>query len=48
MELLLSSENESALGGAKYAAADLHLHLQTHADDFYGDPDYSWDEYIQS
>jgi hypothetical protein len=46
MELLLSSENESALGGAKYSAVDLHL--QTHADDFYSDPDYSWDEYIQS
>ena len=30
----------------EYAAVDLHL--QTHADDFYGDPDYSWDEYIQS
>jgi len=29
-----------------YAAVDLHH--QTHADDFYGDPDYSWDEYIQS
>ena len=28
----------------EYAAVDLHL--QTHADDFYGDPDYSWDEYI--
>ena len=24
------------------------LHHQTHADDFYGDLDYSWDEYIQS
>ncbi|MDO8722690.1 MAG: transposase [Syntrophales bacterium] len=30
----------------EYAAVDLQL--QTHADDFYGDPDYSWDEYIQS
>ena len=30
----------------EYAAVDLHL--QTHADDFYGDSDYSWDEYIQS
>jgi hypothetical protein len=30
----------------EYAAVDLHL--QTHADDFYGDPDYSWNEYIQS
>jgi len=30
----------------EYAAVDLHL--QTHADDFYGDPDYFWDEYIQS
>ena len=28
----------------EYAAVDLHL--QTHTDDFYGDPDYSWDEYI--
>jgi hypothetical protein len=25
----------------EYAAVDLHL--QTHADDFYGDPDYFWD-----
>jgi hypothetical protein len=30
----------------EYAARDLHL--QTHADDFYGDPDYCWDEYILS
>ena len=28
----------------EYAAVD----LQTHADDFYGDLDYSWDQYIQS
>jgi len=30
----------------EYAACDLPL--QTHADDFYGDPDYSWDQYIRS
>jgi len=30
----------------EYAA--VNLHLQTHADDFYGDPDYSWDQNIQS
>jgi len=30
----------------EYAACDLHH--QTHADDFYGDPDYSWDQYLQS
>ena len=30
----------------KYAAADLQL--QTHADTIYGDPEYTWDEYIQS
>jgi len=30
----------------EFAAVDLHH--QTHADDFYGDLDYSWDEYIQS
>ena len=29
-----------------YAAADLQL--QTHADTIYGDPEYTWDEYIQS
>jgi len=28
--------------------ADSDLQLQTHADTIYGDPEYSWDEYIQS
>jgi len=30
----------------EYAAADHQL--QTHADTIYGDPEYTWDEYIQS
>jgi len=30
----------------EYAAGDLQL--QTHADTIYGDPEYTWDEYIQS
>jgi len=30
----------------EYAAADHPL--QTHADTIYGDPEYTWDEYIQS
>jgi hypothetical protein len=30
----------------EYAACDRTLH--THADTIYGDPDYTWDEYIQS
>jgi len=29
-------------------AADDDLQLQTHADTIYGDPEYTWDEYIQS
>jgi predicted Zn-dependent peptidase len=29
-----------------YAAANLQL--QTHVDTIYGDPEYTWDEYIQS
>ena len=29
-----------------YAACDLQL--QTHADTIYGDPEYTWDEYVQS
>jgi hypothetical protein len=29
-----------------YVAADLQL--QTHTDIIYGDPEYTWDEYIQS
>ena len=28
--------------------ADGDLQLQTHADTIYGDPEYTWDEYIQS
>jgi hypothetical protein len=30
----------------EYAAADLQL--QTHTDIIYGDPEYTWDEYIES
>jgi hypothetical protein len=30
------------------ARADDDLQLQTHADAIYGDPEYSWDEYLQS
>ena len=30
----------------EYAACDLQL--QTHADTIYGDPEYTWDEYVQS
>jgi len=30
----------------EYTAVDLHL--QTHADGFYGDPYYSWDAYIHA
>jgi hypothetical protein len=30
----------------KYAAADLQL--QTHTETIFGDPEYTWDEYIQS
>jgi hypothetical protein len=30
----------------EYAAVDLQL--QTHADTIYGDPEYTWDEYILS
>ena len=30
----------------EYAACDLQLH--THAETLYGDPDYTWDEVIQS
>jgi hypothetical protein len=30
----------------EYVAADLQL--QTHVDTIYGDPEYTWDEYIQS
>jgi len=30
----------------KFAVVDHQLHIN--ADDFYGDPNYSWDEYIQS
>jgi hypothetical protein len=28
--------------------ADDDLQLQTHADTIYGDPEYTWEEYIQS
>ena len=28
--------------------ADGDLQLQTHTDTIYGDPEYTWDEYIQS
>ena len=30
----------------EYAA--VNLQLQTHTDTIYGDPEYTWDEYIQS
>ena len=29
-------------------SAAYDLQLQTHADTIYGDPEYTWDEYIQS
>jgi len=28
--------------------ADVNLQIHTHADTIYGDPEYTWDEYIQS
>jgi hypothetical protein len=31
-----------------FPCADGDLQLQTHADTIYGDPEYTWDEYIQS
>jgi len=34
--------------GVESQYADGDLQLQTHADTIYGDPEYTWDEYIQS
>jgi hypothetical protein len=34
--------------GVMSPCADGDLQLQTHADTIYGDPEYTWDEYIQS
>ena len=38
--------NIHALPVSEYAAADLQH--QTHTDTIYGDPEYTWDDYIQS
>ena len=40
------SRGEHKKEGIDDAAADLQL--QTHADTIYGDPEYTWDEYVQS
>ena len=34
--------------GVVSLCADGDLQFQTHADTIYGDPEYTWDEYIQS